>query len=267
MKFGCCVNMLSREKIRIGHEHIPLVKELGFDYVELPTAQVMELSEAAFTAGPLKAVQESGLPCLRMNNFLPGHLRLTGPEADHAEALHFVRQAFERAQRLGVKVIVMGSAGARNRPIGTDREQATEQMLQFLLAMAPLAQEKGITIAIEHLNKLESNLITSYEEGCRLARMANHPAIGVLFDSYHQSMVNEPISTLRGSGDILRHVHLARTLGRTFPQPGDEDHFEQMFAELKGIGYQGTLSFECNADEDFAADAVRALAYMRGLAG
>ena len=162
MKFGCCMSMLPNSPSKTGYEFISLAGELGFDYVELPVAQVMAMSDEAFTSGPLPAVKSAGIPCLRMNNFLPGTLRLTGPEARHPEALAYAEKALSRAERLGVDVVVLGSSGARNRPLHWSLAQAESQMSDFLGALAPIAEAHGIAIAIEHLNKLESNIINSY---------------------------------------------------------------------------------------------------------
>ena len=42
MKFGCCLNMVSTQPDGTGIEFIDQLKNAGFDYVELPTAQMMQ---------------------------------------------------------------------------------------------------------------------------------------------------------------------------------------------------------------------------------
>jgi D-psicose/D-tagatose/L-ribulose 3-epimerase len=263
MKFGCCVNMLSKAAVKIGYEFIPLVEKLGFDYVELPLAQVMELDEEAFAAGPLAAVQAANIPCLRMNNFLPSTLRLTGSDARLDEALDYARKALKRASRLGVMVVVMGSSGARNRPLHVSLAQGEAQLVAFLKALAPIAEENGIVIAIEHLNKLESNIVNSYADSCTLARRVNNSAVGTLLDIFHMDMVGESIDNLRNTGSLLKHVHVARTLNRSFPKEGDESDYMQLFAMFKDIGYDDTISFEAYVQGDFAMEATEALRYLK----
>ena len=36
MKFGCCTNILPRQQGSVGEEYLPILAELGYDYVELP---------------------------------------------------------------------------------------------------------------------------------------------------------------------------------------------------------------------------------------
>ena len=50
MKFGCCLNMVAEGPDGTGIEHIEKLAQLGYDYVELPTAQMMELDDEAFAA-------------------------------------------------------------------------------------------------------------------------------------------------------------------------------------------------------------------------
>ena len=45
MELGCCINMLGNAADPTGRRYIPLIKEAGYDYAELPLAQVMELDE------------------------------------------------------------------------------------------------------------------------------------------------------------------------------------------------------------------------------
>ncbi len=263
MKFGYCVSMGAQDPAGIGYERIPALRKLGFDYVEMPLAQVMNLGEQAFRSGPLAMVERCGLPCMRMNNFFPGSYRLTGPDADHDSALSYAQAAFERAARLGVEVIVFGSSGARNRPCGTTKQNGLDQLASLLVSLMPMAKAHGITIAIEHLNRQESNLINLFSEGCALARRVNDPNVGALLDTFHMKLSGETYDGVLESGSLLRHVHIARTLGRSLPCPDDEEDYKQLFQTLINTGYDGCISMEAFARRDFESEAEEALRHLR----
>jgi hypothetical protein len=72
--------MNGRGEPRIGDEAIPLFAELGYDYIELPLAQVMELSEDGFK-DLLRGIRTGGIPAEACNNFFPARVRLTGEDA------------------------------------------------------------------------------------------------------------------------------------------------------------------------------------------
>ncbi len=263
MKFGYCTGMSAKDPDGTGYERIPLLKQMGYDFVELPLAQVMSLSEEAFATGPLQLIKETGVPCLRMNSFIPGSYRLTGPNADHYSTLEYAKAAMERAERLGAKVLVFGSSGARNRPLGTSLQQGLDQLASLFTQLAPIAASHGITIAIEHLNKLESNMINRFLEGCALARQLNDPCIGVLWDTYHMSLSDDSCTSVLNSGSLLQHVHVARTLGRSLPCHGDDEDYGQVFEVLQHIGYDGTVSLEAVVRQDFEKEAAEALAVLK----
>ena len=94
--------------------------------------------------------------------------------------LGYVEKALKRAKALGVSNVVFGSGGAKNVPEGFPIEQGYEQIVTLLKRIAPVASGYGITIVIEPLRKAECNLINTFEEGCRLAKDVNDPAIRVL---------------------------------------------------------------------------------------
>jgi sugar phosphate isomerase/epimerase len=200
-----------------------------------------------------------------MNNFFPGSYRLTGSEADHDSALSYAQAAFERASRLGVEVIVFGSSGARNVPCGTPVSKGLDQLASLLARLAPMAKAYGITIAIEHLNKQESNLINCFSDACDLARQVNDPHVGALLDTFHMNLSDETYNDILGDGALLRHVHLARTLGRSLPCPGDEEDYSRLFQTLKKIGYGGCISLEAFVRNDFEGEAEAALQHLRFL--
>ena len=140
MTFGYCINMLAPSgSDGTGRELLPMIGGLGFDYVELPMAQMMAYDEASFEQLFVLPLREAGLPCHCCNNFFPGSIRLTGPEADHAAAVAYAERAMARAEALGAHKIVFGSSGARNYPLGYAREDAMAQMRELLCRLEPLA--------------------------------------------------------------------------------------------------------------------------------
>jgi len=88
----------------------------------------------------------------------------------------------DRAARVGAEIIVFGSAGAKNVPVGFPMNVAWRQIVDLLQHLGPLAAERGLTIAIEPINRQEANIVTLAAEGLRLAREVNHPRVQLLVD-------------------------------------------------------------------------------------
>lgn len=262
MRFGYCVNMIAADAYGIGYDWIPRLAELGFDYVDLPMAQMMTLDDANFQELVLAPLRASGLPCVCVNNLFPASIRLTGPDAAPETALDYCRRAFARAEALGATRAVFGSSGARNVPAGWPREAAFHQLADLLRELAPLAAAHGITLVIEPLNRGESNILSGIAESIRLCSTVSHENVRMLVDFYHMALSGESPADAAAAGNTLRHVHLARPLGRGLPYDGDGEDYAAFFAALHSIGYDGEVSIEAyvpDRDEQAIQDALHYL--------
>jgi D-psicose/D-tagatose/L-ribulose 3-epimerase len=263
MRLGCCGSMISpADPIGIGI--IDDMARMGFDYIELSLAALAALAETDFAA-LARRIAQSGIRCEACNNFFPPRVRLTGPEACLTTALEYATGAMDRAARLGVQTIVFGSSGAKNVPAGFDMRAAWRQIVELLQAIGPLAQARSITIAIEPLNRQESNIVNRAAEGLKLAREVNHPHIQLLVDYYHLMMEHESPEVVIRAGDAVRHLHFARVEGRSFPRHAD-DAMRLFFRLVRQAGYRGRCSIEAYT-QNLLADAPRTLQLLRELTG
>ena len=265
MKFGCCLNMVAGGPDGTGIEHIEKLSQLGYDYVELPTAQMMELDDEAFAAFKDRLFK-AGIPCETSNNLFPVYMRLTGPDVNMEEIKDYARRAFARDKELGVKVCVFGSGPAKNVPEGFPMDEGFRQVAELLKNVGPIAAEYGITIVIEPLRKAECNLINSFAEGVELAKAADVENVKVLVDFYHLTVESEPVSNLSRDGEqYLRHVHFANPNGRVYPVSLDEADYGPFMEALKDAKYDGRISCEAYAPNGFDADAEVTMEFFRKL--
>ena len=241
MKIGCCANMLATGGDAVGMRYISRIKELGYDYVELPLAQVMELDDNA-AARLERILLENDMRCECFNNFFPPYIRLTGPYVSAAQIERYIDQSLRKAERFSAKIVVFGSSGARNIPPGYKRSEAFEQAAETLRAVARRAGEMGITIAIECLNRVESNFINNLGEGFELMEAVNVPQVKLLVDYFHFAHENETLAALEQHIDDIVHVHIAHAHARLIPE-GDGD-CARFIQKLRQLGYDSRISLE-----------------------
>jgi sugar phosphate isomerase/epimerase len=263
MRIGCCLNTLASAPDGTGAERAPLLAAAGYDYLELSLAHVMAL-KADERMRVLAPALESGLPCEACNNFFPPGLRLTGPDAVPGAALAYAAEAFALARSLGVRVVVFGSGKARNPPEGFPRERAWDQLVALARDLAPLAAEQGLCIAMEALNRGESDILCSFSELIRFVREVDRPGIRALMDAYHLCMEKESAEVILQGGGLLAHTHVARMAGRSWPLLPSPD-LRAVFAALSAIGYDATMSVEGYTDR-LDSDCRLTLAMLRALA-
>ena len=245
MKIGCCVNMIASGPDRTGKEWIRLLQTLGFDYVELPMAEMLALGPEE-QAGIVSQLRALDFPCLCNNNFFPVSFRLTGEECTSARRVtDYVKRAFSLMNKLGSKTVVFGSGPAKKIPKDFPRERAYEQLVQLCRMIAHLAEEYDVCVALEPLNRMETNIINSFREAHDLLKDVDEDRIRLLVDYYHLKVEQEREDNIFWYGDgLLRHVHFSEPKGRQFPDQEDKSSYRFFFNALKAAGYDRTISLE-----------------------
>jgi sugar phosphate isomerase/epimerase len=240
-------------------------KAAGFDYVELGTRTIVKMTDAEFEAA-LATHKEVGLPTPVANIFLPNEMKVVGPNVDQAALLAYAQKAFDRMARFGVQIIVFGSGGARKVPDGFSKEEAFDQLVAFAKKIAPEAQARGITLAVEPLKSQETNSINTAAEGLRWVKAVDHPNFQLMVDFYHLASEKEDPKILVEAKDHIRHFHIANPNKRVFPMSSSEYDYEGFFANLRKMGYHGRISVEAST-KNFAEEGPRALTFLRQMLG
>jgi D-psicose/D-tagatose/L-ribulose 3-epimerase len=168
--------------------------------------------------------------------------------ADPAEAIAATKANLDSAAALGASLIC-GPLGA---PLGvfsgaapTDEERS--RAVAFLKEVAPYAEERGVTVALEYLNRFEMYLTNTAAELAALVREVDEPRIRMMYDTFHAHIEEKsPRGALRDCADVLVHVHLSES-DRSTPGTG-QVAWDETFAALREIGYDGWVSIEAFGD-------------------
>ena len=253
MRFGCCVGTPVQ---------IEVLARAGYDFCELPAGTVQPFDDDAVAEPALHAVEQAPLCPESFNVLVPARLPLVGPNVNYTALRDYLRRAFGRMVRLGGQVVVLGSGGARRIPDGIARDTAMAQLAESIAIAVDEAQRAGITLALEHLNRSETNTINSVAEAQAFAERYGLAERGMrlLIDLHHIEVENEPLEHVKARADLIAHVHVADG-NRRQPGAGGYDYAGFM-SVLRESGYDRRISAECQWD-DLAVQAADALAFMR----
>ncbi|MFI5040696.1 MAG: sugar phosphate isomerase/epimerase family protein [Acidimicrobiales bacterium] len=233
---------------------------MGYDYVEIPVPDLCpEEPESAFRP-TARAIETAGIPALAFNYLVPPALPIVGPAVDVDRLRRYVEVAAGRAASLGGSVFVLGSGPARRLPADFPRSEGVAQFRAFALLTAEAADRHGMTVALEAINRTETNFLHTLEEAVEHAHAIGRPAVGVLADAYHMHMESEPSWHLLETDGLLRHVQVCDE-GRSFPGSRHLDLWG-FFIYLNHLRYSGTVSVECRW-KSFAAEGGPALEFVR----
>ena len=254
MRFGMCVGNDEKK--------IKLVAESGFDYVESCFSLLAESDEDKLNRFKSE-LDNFSLKCESVNCFLPGNLKVTGPEVDYDALKEYIEKGISRGIGIGLKKVVFGSSGARDVPDGWSYEEAYRQIVFFLKEIvSPIAEKYGVIITIEPLRRTDSNIINSALEGAAVASQANSDYIKCLVDYYHMYEAGDNCETVKKLTGAVKHAHIAEPVSRHFPRTDDGADYRSFIEALEAAGCE-TCSVEASTDnfERDCAPAFEALKY------
>ncbi len=238
-------------------DKLPLLRELGYDYMDVHFGWLAGLSDEAFAAKSAE-VEKYGLPGEATQGFF-GNVTLFPeggtPEAADAllrEIAAYAERGFARAAAWGGKVAVIGSGRQRNIPEGYGHARAEAEFARILAVCGEAADRQKMRVAVEPLSHRETNFLHTVAEGAAIARKAGHPAVGTLVDFFHLWNNGDDLSSLPGLGDTLIHAHIARgAADRNAQQPEDVEMLARWAEVLKLCPTVERISLECIWKPDF----------------
>ncbi|HEV7331547.1 MAG TPA: sugar phosphate isomerase/epimerase family protein [Flavisolibacter sp.] len=200
------------------------------------------LSEEAFRQNVKKI---ASLQCeLYMCNVLfPPALKIAGPDVEEKKVLDYLDAVLLRAQKAGIKHLVLGSGGARGLPKGYDAVKAKADFTLLAKKMAIAASKHKVTIILENLNSTETNFLNTLRDAADVVRTVNHPSFRLNADIYHMMKENESPEEIRKAGDVIIYSEIAEKETRTLPGMTGDD-FRPYLQALKAIGFMGPIMIE-----------------------
>ncbi len=241
MKIGFCM-LLWTGMVDDGHR--PILEDLkatGYDGVEIPVMGGSPEDYAAIGRTlddiGLERTAISILPTLEQNP-------LSDDPATRKAAVEYMRWALECTQSLGAVQI----GGPLHQTLGhftgsapTSRERALA--VDFHRAAGELAQARGVTIALEAVNRFECYFANTMDDLCAHVAAVNHKAITAMYDTFHANIEEaDPIAAYTRNAAHVTHVHISEN-DRGVPGRGHIP-FAQTFSALKHAGYDNWLTIE-----------------------
>jgi sugar phosphate isomerase/epimerase len=250
-----------------------------------PGATLGERLEAALSAGfdglEVRDADPSRLPELQSALDRGGRLPTCCPEGDGWPG-HFDtaarRRSVERLRRQldgiaalgGYGVITPAAWGMFTRRLPPMREpprtpeEDREVLLDSLGQLGAHAEEAGVLVLFEPLNRYEDHMVNTVAQAAELVRAIGSPALRVHADTYHMNIEEDDLcAALRSVGRLVGAVHLSDS-NRHQPGTGHVP-FEAILDTLADIGFAGVLSVECRWRGEPAEALERCGAYLRGL--
>ncbi len=231
-----------------GTEHdldlVDLAADLGAETFEL-AVEDPDLVEARPLAA---ALHRRGLHPVVCGAYGPGRDVGDPDPAVRASTLAYVARLVRLAEALGADVVAgpaYGSVGLARALPAAERRAERERVVASLRQAAEDAAAHGVRLALEPLNRFETDRINTVEQGVRLCEEVDHPAVGLHLDTFHQHLEE------RDSGAAVRqaaaagrlfHVHACEN-DRGVPGRG-QVAWNSVATALRDVGYDGDVVIE-----------------------
>lgn len=228
-------------------DHFADAKRAGCDFLELLVPEEGELDLAETRA----ALAGHGLGvrlAARVN--LTRDLASHDPSARRA-GVQYLKQCISVATSLGADLVggpLYGAplvfAGRPPTPVGeAERAQRIDWVVAGLKEAGAVAEAAGVRLAIEPLNRFETDIANTTGHALALAEAVSSPAVGVMLDTFHMNMEDPSIpDAIRRAAPRLFHFQ-ANENHRGFVGAGHID-WPEVARALVGAGYDGPITLE-----------------------
>jgi D-psicose/D-tagatose/L-ribulose 3-epimerase len=109
--------------------------------------------------------------------------------------------------------------------------------------MAEYANQVGVRLGVEPLNRFETYLLNTQADAARFVREIDQPGCGMLYDTFHSNIEEKSISAAIAScADVIGHVHISEN-DRSTPGQGNVN-WQENFDALHKAAYDGWMTVE-----------------------
>lgn len=220
----------------------PKIAQLGFDVVEIAVEDPTLIDVRKVKAG----LTDHGLETVICGAF--GNSRdLTNESKDvQQNGLSYIESCLDMCAELGVSFFAgpMYSAVGKARMLKPEQRKAEWDLaVSNLQKVCEMAGERGLKIALEPLNRFESDLVNTAQDVMRMVNDINHPAANVILDSFHMSIEERDVEqAIKTVGDKLIHLQVSENY-RGAPGSG-QTPWDAYRRGLEAINYKGIVSIE-----------------------
>jgi sugar phosphate isomerase/epimerase len=193
-----------------------------------------------------RTIARSGLDCVGLHWLLAKTegFHVAHPEVEVRDrTVEYLGELARLCHDLGGRVLVFGSPKQRSLLPGVTPEQAIDHIHEVFSRLVPVLEATDTVVALEPLSPVETDVLTTAAETCRLIERIASPHVRLHLDV--KAMASEELAIpdiIVASARHLEHFH-ANDTNLQGPGFGAVD-FNPIFAALDEVRYAGWVSVE-----------------------
>ena len=242
MRFGLNSFLVSSSFCNSDIPWIDTFKSWGAEFVELAVLHPEELDIPLLAC----SLEDAGMRNNPVCGMFPPQHDLRGDAAQQQSCLDYTRRLIDLAAALGSKTVAgpfYSSVGRCNLHTEEEKKAQFELVATHLRSLCDTAEKAGVTIAIEPLNRFETDFINTLSQAHRMIEAVGSPALKIHADTFHMHIEEDHSPTaVRKAGALIGHVH-ASANHRGVPGR-DQVDWIGVFEALREINYSGDMAIE-----------------------
>lgn len=224
------------------------IAAMGFDVVEI----AVEDPELIDANAVKKGLKQYGLQAVVCGAFGPTRDLTNEDTAIHENCFNYIRSCLDLCNAWETPFFVgpMYSAVGKARMVPSEqRKREWELAVKNLRIVCEMAEVRNLEIALEPLNRFESDLVNTAADVIRLIDDISHPAAKIMLDSFHMN-IEEPDTekAIISAGDKLIHFQVSENYRGT-PGTG-QTRWDACKRGLEAINYKSVVSIESFTPEN-----------------
>jgi D-psicose/D-tagatose/L-ribulose 3-epimerase len=217
-------------------------KKWGFDTVEIP----IEAPEHIDPRHVKKELDKNGLVCGTVCGCMGPDRDLRGTPEQQETGKKYLKTLLEQMVDLDCPMLVGPVYSAVGRADAVPADEYKEQwktVVKNLKEVCAHAEKLGRTIALEPLNRFETDFINTCDQGLKMLRDVRSPALKLHLDTFHMNIEEKnQAAAIKKAGKQLGHFHAC---GSDRGTPGrDHIDWKNIAKALKAVRYKGDVVIE-----------------------
>ena len=222
--------------------------KFGYDGIEISYDSVELAPGATGTAAVRESLKEHGVECVgSISLMFAGRDLIHADEAVRAGSVDYLKKCVTMIKELRADADGPGTMSIVPSEVGKVQAMASPEeewdwAVAGLKAVREHANAEGVRIAVEPLNRFETNFVNRHDQALLLAEAVG-PDVGVCLDVYHMNQEeSDLLQAFRNAGDRLFDVHVADNNRMAVGQ--GQLPWADIIGTLKEIGYDGSITVE-----------------------